>query len=99
MNSGIANMINRLNQRIFNEFIKSIAPINVPSNFNLLTQFIHLVNVSNITAKVEEIETDLKAVQTFFINASASVPILSHTAVQTTINEVGSYELQKLNYY
>jgi hypothetical protein len=84
----ITEMMNMLSKKIYDQFILSIGLIDIPDDIDLLNRFLILANRPNMSAKVQEIETNLKTININLEKVNASNPILPLNLVQTTIAEV-----------
>ncbi|CAF4094688.1 unnamed protein product [Adineta steineri] len=90
----INDMMNGLNKKIYEEFIKSTGEIHIPDEIILLNQFINATNIPSITTKVNEINGNLNTIETNLKNISVAEPTLPQTLVNSTIMEFNDYVKQ-----
>jgi len=93
LDTDISVMMNILSKKIFDQFINSMGKINIPSDIDLLDQFVDQANVSTISIIVQKIDTDLTTMETYFEKINSSNSTLPQNLVQTTIDEVSFYEI------
>ena len=86
--NNIRIMMDTLNKRIYEDFIRSIQDINISDDITTLIAFDKAANTSNISRIVTTIETDFKHLQQQFANISGSNSTLSQALVQPTANRV-----------
>jgi len=88
LDTDISIMMNILSEQIFDQFINSFGEINIPSDIDLLDQFVDQANVSNISIIVQKIDMDLTTMELYFEKINSSNSTLPQNLVQTTIDEV-----------
>jgi hypothetical protein len=93
LDTDISIMMNILSEQIFDQFINSFGEINIPSDIDLLDQFVDQANVSNISIIVQKIDMDLTTMELYFEKINSSNSTLPQNLVQTTIDEVSLYKI------
>jgi len=93
LDTDISVMMNILSKQIFDKFIISMGKIDIPSDIDLLDQFVDQANVPTISIIVQKIDTDLTTMETYFEKINSSNSTLPQNLVQTTIDEVSFYEI------
>lgn len=88
LDTNVKEMMNLLGEDIFDQFIRSIGKIDIPSDMDLLVQFVNQTNGSTIPMIVEKIETDLAIIEGYFEKINGSNSTLPSDLVQTTSDEV-----------
>ncbi len=88
LDNGTDQAMHQLNGKIFEKFNNSIDHIDITSDLHDLTQLSNLVNSTDIQEQVQQIESDLTAIQTRFEQITDSVPTLPIPLVNQTINDV-----------
>ncbi|CAF4230070.1 unnamed protein product [Rotaria sp. Silwood2] len=91
LDDDVKNMMNTLSDHIFNQFIKSIGQINIPSDINLLVQLVAQANRSDVSVLAQEIDNNFMTMNKLFANISNSNSTLSPNLVQSTIGEFKNY--------
>ncbi|CAF2925914.1 unnamed protein product [Rotaria sp. Silwood2] len=80
--------MNRLNEKIFDKFNFAIASIDIQSDLNHLAAFSVAINSIKIQKKVQQIEEDLKTIETRFDKISTMIPTLPPIVVNQTVDNV-----------
>ncbi|CAF2522108.1 unnamed protein product [Rotaria sp. Silwood2] len=80
--------MNRLNEKIFDKFNFAIASIDIQSDLNHLAAFSVAINSIKIQKKVQQIEEDLKTIETRFEKISTMIPTLPPIVVNQTVDNV-----------
>ena len=92
----VKDMINTLNEKVFNQFRQSIEQINITADINLLIEFMNEVNRTNIAMLVNEIKVNLDGMNILFSNITNSNSTLSPKIVQSTVAEVCLNKMKKM---
>ncbi|CAF3391160.1 unnamed protein product [Rotaria sp. Silwood1] len=85
--------MNRLNEKIFDQFNIAISSIDIKSDLNHLAEFSIAINSIRIREKVQQIEENLKNIETQFQKISTMVPTLPSGVVNQTFDNVSIIKL------
>ncbi|CAF4454717.1 unnamed protein product [Rotaria socialis] len=89
--------MNRLNKRVFDQFILTIDHIDIRSHLDLLAKFSDAIASAEIQEKVHETEQNLKNVEIQFNKILAMTPILPASIVKQTNQDFKDYLKRVLN--
>ncbi|CAF1156417.1 unnamed protein product [Didymodactylos carnosus] len=88
LENGTDHAMNQLNGKIFDKFNASIVDIDIGSDRDRLAKFSIAINSTDIQGTVQQIEDDLKTIETQFEKITVSVPTLPANVVNQIVDDV-----------
>ncbi|CAF0805654.1 unnamed protein product [Adineta ricciae] len=87
----LTDMMNELNKEVYEQFIKSIHQIDIPDEIRLFAEFVNQTNILDISNEVQQIESDLNALNSAFVKVNASGSVLPEYLIRPTAVQFQNY--------